>query len=266
MKTTMKVRVVTSLVFASALPCLTISSAFAIDSKQVDTQLAKMLDQISKIPQGGEFEKLQAENTKLLKYLKTVSVQQPIMNDSLKQAGDQGLTVITSDDKKLRCYSWDTLTGGTMHVFSSLLVYDAGNKQFKCQVMYPSGDSEGDPGVTFEGLDTIKTNDGKTVYLVQDLFIGSGMDHGRTITAYTISNGQLKKHPFFQAGKKLLDSISFAFGEYTDTTAFEISKDKKMLKVPEIKAAKPDEAGSGTATGKYLNYYFDGSKYVFKKN
>jgi len=84
--------------------------------------------------------------------------------------------------------------------------------------------------------------------------------------ALSINDGALKKHQFFQAGKKLLDSISFAFGPYGDGTEFEITKDKKILKVPVIKAPGKDEPGSGTPTGKFLNYYFDGSKFVFRKN
>jgi hypothetical protein len=271
----MKGRTVVSFALVSALLCVPISSALALDSKhatqnsvaQVDAQLAKKLEQISKTQESNDFEKLQAENKELLKYLKTVSVQPQIMNDPLKKAVDKGLTVLTSDDKKVRCYSWDTLTGGTMHFFNSLFVYDAGSKQLKCEAQNPSpSDDQEDPGSIFEDISTIKTKDGKTVYLVQDLFIGSGMDHGRTITAYTINDGELKKHTFFQAGKKQLDSISFGFGEYADGTEFELSSDKKVLKVPLIKPAAPDAPGSGTATGKFLNYYFDGSKYVFKKN
>lgn len=242
-------------------------AALAFDSKQIDVQLSKMLAKIESIKTAADdsddYEKLEAANNELLKFLKTASVQQQVMADPLKRSIDKGLSIFTSDDKKLRCYSWDTLTGGTMHNFYSLIVFEAGSKQLKCKVLNPS-DIEGSPGAGFEGVDTIRTNEGKTVYLVRDLFIGSGLIHGRTIRSYVITNGKLSKYPFFQAGKKLLDEISFEFAEYVDGTEFELSKDKKALKVPLIKPPSADSAGSGTATGKFLTYYFNGSKFVFK--
>jgi len=237
----------------------------ALDGATVDKEIAARLEKISKLQNSGDdFEKLEGANSDLLKYLKATAVKPEAMTIPLKKAAESGLSVFTSDDKKVRCYSWDTLTGGTMHIFYSFIAYDAGNKKIKCLVLNPSG-SEGDPGSNIEALDTFITKDGKTVYVTRDLFIGSGLIHGRTIKAYTITGGALKKHTFFQAGKQLLSEISFDFAEYEDGTEFEFSKDKRTLKVPLIKPAAKDSPGSGKATGKFLNYYFDGYHFIFKK-
>lgn len=248
---------------------LSLPSAMALDAEKIDTQLANSLNKINKLfnDQSDDYDKLGNTNLELLKSLRFIAVQPGIMSAPLKKAVNAGLSVYTSDDKKLRCYSWDTLTGGTMHVFYSLIAFDTGAGKLKCRVINPaSSDAEGDPGAAFEGLDTIKTKDGKTVYLVRDLFIGSGMIHGRTIRAYIIAGKYLTNYPFFQpASKKMLNSISFDFAEYGDGTEFELSADKKTLKVPLIKPAAKDSPGSGTATGKFLNYYFDGNKFVFGK-
>ncbi|HNN62208.1 MAG TPA: hypothetical protein PKH78_04170 [Candidatus Obscuribacter sp.] len=243
------------------------TAAQALDGATVDKEIVARLEKISKLQNSGDdFEKLEGANSDLLKYLKATALKPEAMTIPLKKAAESGLSVFTSDDKKVRCYSWDTLTGGTMHVFYSFISYDAGNKQIKCLVLNPSGTgSEGDPGSTIEALDTFTTKDGKTVYVTRDLFIGSGLIHGRTIKAYTITGGALKKHTFFQAGKLLLSEISFDFAEYEDGTEFELSKDKKTLKVPLIKPAAKDSPGSGKATGKFLNYYFDGYHFIFKK-
>ena len=233
--------------------------------ESLDARLTSRLKQISKLGEQ-EDDKLGSVNLDLLKFLKSACLSSISMEDPLNNAIKAGLMAFTSTDKKVRCYSWDTLTGGTMHVFYSLIAYDAGNDQFKCLVLNPATpESEGDPGSCFEALDTIKTTDGKTVYLTQDLFIGSGMIHGRTIKAYVITNGKLTKYPFFQAGTKNLDSISFDFDEYGDATQFELSKDQKTLKIPIIKPAGKDAPGSGHATGKYLTYLFNGTKFVFTK-
>lgn len=240
------------------------SSALAVTGKEADAKLAKMIADITTAQQDSDdYEKLQSLNDEMLKYLKTVIVQPAVMSDPLKAAAKSGLTVLTSDDKKIRCYSWDTLTGGTMHFFYSLIAYDAGNNKLKTLVLNPTG-NEGDPGSTFEDLDTVKTSDGKTVYLVRDLFIGSGMSHGRTISAYVIANGKLTKYPFFQTKKRILNAISFAFGEYDERACFELSRDKKTLKVPLIKEPPEDSPSSGIVTGKYLTYSFNGSKYVYQ--
>lgn len=238
---------------------------FALDINQVDKHITSMLQKISALSQNqaDDYDKLQDANVQLLNYIKKNSTNAQMMKAPLKEACVNGLTAFVSDDKKVRCYSWDTLTGGTMHFFYSLISYDAGNNSFKLKVLNPNDkETEEDPGSCFEGLDTIKTKDGKTVYLVRDLFIGSGMIHGRTITAYMVASGKLVEYPFFKTSKKTLKSINFGFGEYTDATEFVLSPDKKTLKVPLIKPT-PDETGA--ATGKYLNYAFDGSHFVFKK-
>ena len=241
-------------------------SAMAIDTNQVDKQLTSMLQKISTYGQNqaDDYEKLEATNDEMLKLLKKSLLDSRMMKAPLKESIVNGLSAFVSDDKKLRCYCWDTMTGGTMHFFYSLIAYDIGSNKIKCNVLNPSNkNSEGeDPGSCFEGVDTIKTTDGKTVYLVRDLSIGSGMIHGRSITAYMIANGNLIEYPFFQASKKLLNSISFGFGEYSDEAEIKLSPDKKTLKIPIIKKTE-DETGS--ATGKYLNYVFNGSRFVFKK-
>lgn len=243
---------------------------YAAKPKPMDDQLATKLSEIEKLANanaddGYDFDKLQKANDNLVTFLKKVAIQKSVMNDPLNKAQKAGLSTYSSDDKKLRCYSWDTLTGGSMHNFYSMMVYESSNGILKCNVLSPDSSGEGGGGTTFEGLDTIKTSAGKNVYLVRDLFIGSGLIHGRNIYAYGIDNGRLSKVQFFQAGKKMLKQIDFDFAEYGDGTEFKLSADKKTLQVPLIKAAGPDSPGSGTATGKYLTYVFDGSKFVFKK-
>src|SRR5271170_1175383 len=222
----------------------------AVEPDQVDAKLAKLAEKIGKteVP-ATDYDKLQAENDELLKYLESVCVLPEIMASPLKKAMNAGLDVITSDDKKLRCYSWDTRTGGTMHFYYSLIAYDAGSSHIKSLVLNPENNQKnGDPGSAFESADSIKTNDGKTVYLVRDQSIGSTIIHGRTIQAYTISNGKLVKCPFFKTPKQLLDNISYAFNEDSDKTEIHLSDDKKTLRIPLIKP-ETDGYSGGITTG-----------------
>ncbi len=73
-------------------------------------------------------------NDRLTDYLKKVSVKYPqTITAPYPRAIKSGLTVITSDDNKLRCYSWDTRMGGTMHNYSDYIQYQGTNgMQLKC--------------------------------------------------------------------------------------------------------------------------------------
>lgn len=235
---------------------------------QVDAQSTKLLKTISKEAQADsvDYDKLNAANRALRVYLQKALLSRDAMSNPLKKASDAGLEVFTSSDNKVKFCSWDTLTGGTMHIFTSLVAYDAGNGQIKCKIMNETTTLEdgGSPGSMFEALHTVKTKDGRAVYVVQDLAILSGMVHERGIKAYVIANGKLTGFPLFQTPKKALDSISFGFGEYSDRAQFELSADKQTLKVPIVLEDKSGVSG-GKLTGKYLTYRFDGNRFVFQK-
>jgi hypothetical protein len=234
--------------------------AHAAAPSAVDLQLSKYQDKIHDLQQsdnGDNGDKIVAANAALMKYLKSVCTKPELINDPLKKANDSGFTIKTSDDKKLRYYSWDTETGGTMHFFDALVAWDAGNGKWKFRDLNP--DTK-DMGCNYDDLKTVRTNDGQTVYIVQSLSIGSGMAHGYGIEALTIKNGNLIKYGFFQTPKKLLDSIDFSFGQWDERAQIQFTDNNKTIKIPVI---KEDAQGNGVPNGKYLIYEFDGKHYVF---
>jgi len=236
------------------------TSAAAAAPSAADLELSKCLDKITKLKQsdqGDNDDKVVAANAALMKYLKSICTKPELINDPLKKADAAGLSIKTSDDKKVRYYSWDTETGGTMHFFDALVVWDAGNNNWKFKDLNPATK---DMGASYVDLKTVKTNDGQTVYIAKTLSIGSGMAHGYEIEAMVIKNGNLLKYPFFQTPKKLLTSIDYSFGQWDDKADIQYSDNNKTIKIPVI---KNDADGNGTPTGKYLIYEFDGKHYVF---
>src|SRR5208283_3559851 len=106
------------------------------------------------------------------------------------------------------------------------------------------------------------TRDGRTIYLVQDSSSYSSILGTRRIEAYVISNGKLTKFPLFQTPKETLDTIEHPWVGYEPGEVIELSRDKQTLRIPLITTDKGDNS---RATGKFLEYHFNGSRYVFGK-
>lgn len=236
--------------------------ASADESREVDVHLAKLVARISSTDPG-QYEKVNTYCDDLLKYLRSICTEAKVMNSPLSAAQKAGLQVVTSEDRKLRFYSWYTNNGGTMGIFDSLVVYDPGKGKLRCEVLHPSEDSEpGDAGSKYLSIDTIKINDGRPVYLVQDASSYSSAFGARRIESYVITNGKLAKFPLFQTPKKTLDTIEHPWVGYKPGEVIELSPDKQTLRIPLIKT---DAGDISKATGKFLDYYFNGSRYVFGK-
>jgi len=238
------------------------SPTSAYEPAKVDLQLAALVGKISSTD-AGQYEKVGEYCQKLMKYLESVCTDTKVMNSSLSGAQKAGLQVVTSDDRKLRFFSWYTNNGGTMGIFDALVVYDSGNGKLKYEVLHPRKDSEpGDSGSKYERMDTIKTRDKRTVYLVQDASSYSSILGTRRIEAYIISNGKLTGFPFFQTPKETLDRIEHPWVGWEPGDLIQLSQDKQTLRIPLIKTDKDDNS---KATGKFLDYHFNGLRYAFDK-
>ena len=251
------------LAIASLLWLVIINQAKAAENSQIDNKLAVMLNKLSPLKDGCHPDQLNAANGALAKYLCQVCLDRQLQSAPLRKAQDAGLSVVSSTDGKLRYYSWDTLTGGTMHFFDAVVVYDGGSEKMNVELRTDDNNNKNEAASSYDQLDTIKTIEGKTVYLVQGLDIGATILHSRTIQALVIDQGKLKKFPFFRTPKKLLDNISYCFADYGNDTDIKFSKDKQTLSIPLLKA-DPKNPDINIATGRFLTYRFDGSHYVFK--
>lgn len=78
----------------------------------------------------------------------------------------EGLTIATSSDKRLRIYSWDTYTGGTMHFFENVAQYRANGTVSATPL---PNEGEGDPGYWYSDLYAVRGAD--TVFYI-------GLRHG----------------------------------------------------------------------------------------
>ena len=203
-------------------------------------------------------------NKQLMDYLKNIATDVRSIGAKFPLAENRGLINITSDDNRLRLYSWDTWTGSTMHYFDALAQYNIGGASV-ARILNDISDAEHtpDPGSYFSEINSIHTSDGRSVYLVSDYTIASKNEKANGIKAYMIDKGELKNVPFFKTRKLTTNYIDFVYNVSYDSLtsiviSIHLSSDKKKLYVPVVMK-------NGHLQNKYWLYVFKGDKFVYKK-
>jgi hypothetical protein len=163
--------------------------------------------------------------------------------------------VITCKDKSFRIYSWDTYTGGTMHIFYAVAQYLASDKKVYTQSLIDT--ASGDPGLWYSTIYTFAAK-GKKYYLC----IGNGKystaDLGEEVQIYTVSGNLLAQAPIIKTAKGLTNTIHISY----DLSSLESKKDHSIafdeitneLKIPLIDA-------KGKVTNKDIIYKFNGDHF-----
>jgi len=170
---------------------------------------------------------------------------------------EEGLDVATSKDGNFRIYSWDTWTGGTMHVFDNLFQIRDKNKVYTKYFL----DEEGtDSKSYYDSIYQMKIGN-ETIYLATDYTIGSTRDKGGSIKLFRITNGQLKDANIIKTGTGLHNSIHY----YYDAVLVDhkqawpscyFNAAEQMILIPLIYE-------DGKPSGKFIKYKFNGK--VFQK-
>ena len=230
----------------------------------IDSALSKDLIKLTNKSTDGDYAATEKASNELAKRLMQFLPNKSMLTDPLQKSKDAGLQIVSSSDHKLRYYTYDTNTGGTMHFFEAFSQYDAGGGKVKFQRLYPPpapGEDGSDRGcgAMYTQLETVKTNKGRTIYLAFDTAVFDGMDRAYSIHAVEIVNGKLVPAKIFKTTTKLLDEISCAvhagYGE--EGQEISLTENGKKLLIPLLKQ-------DGSPTGKYLNYFFDGNLFIYK--
>lgn len=253
-------RTISELLVAVALVANFCVPGAATAADSIDTKVTELMTGISDAANKPESDTTSAANSKFKQFLKAASASKGLFIDPLVDAQAAGLTVLESKDKKLRVYSWDSLTGGTMHFYESVAQFDVGGKYAYLDLNGPDPKEDEDPGpgALTTDLRTYETVDHKFVYLLLMIGTYSGMDHSHSISAYVIDGGKLKTFPFFDTGKKRLSTIdcSFSSAQWNEGANIQFGKDGKTMKIPIIDK-------NNAITGKFLLYAFNGNAFKF---
>jgi hypothetical protein len=98
--------------------------------------------------------------------------------------------IATSSDGKIRIYSWDTWTGGTMRGMNSIIQYKRNGNVFAKVLFDAIADDSDDAGSFYEKIFTVKGNT-HTYYLAIGESIYSSMDVGESLKVFSIDKNGL---------------------------------------------------------------------------
>jgi len=161
---------------------------------------------------------------------------------------EDGPTIVTSDDRLFRIYSWGGSQGGTEQFFYNVIQYKTGKKTNA--TFYDLGKS-GESRPSYYEIHTIKAN-GQTYYLAMYSIVGSTMDFDNGIQVFAIKNGKLNDNVKIIRTKSGLHSrLSYSIHDRNGGAGPEFNSVKETITLPLI-----DE--NGTATDKSITYKFTG--------
>ena len=169
--------------------------------------------------------------------------------------------IATSGDGRLRIYSWDTWTGGTMRAMNSIIQYKV-NKDVSAKVLFDAiADNSDDSGSFYENIFLVKAKK-ETYYLAVGESIYSSIDVGESLKLFSINqNGLNDKIRIIKDETGLHDKIElfYNYSSYLKNGSPKIHFDSlsNVLLIPIVK-------DKGIIIPRYNKYYFDG-KLFFKK-
>lgn len=172
--------------------------------------------------------------------------------------------ITTSNDGKLRIYSWDMETGGTMHDYASVFQYQG--KSGKVYTWSETGDEESaGPFYTQIFQVPTKTN---TIYLINSTFIASSSLSGQSLDAVRILGEKLdRKARLIRTSSGLTHTVGFAYDFFSvvdrperPIKLFFFDEAKREFRFPVV--IEDDDVPQGRVTDKYIHYRFNGTHFV----
>lgn len=168
----------------------------------------------------------------------------------MKEAGL--LDYVESDDKKLRLYYWNNLTGGTMVSWDNVSQIKDGYDIYCSSenIFYdPYEDGENNNGCPYSQIFTVYANDSVKYYLVEALSLFHISNYDLNLWTVEIENGKMKSVNIFDGDNRLKISYN---SESAQTSRYDAQT--QILYVPEI-----DD--NGKLTGQMKSYKFDGKQF-----
>lgn len=249
------------LVLHSAVVCQT--------PEAIERELLGHLSDVSKYGNysgGYDEEKLSAANEGLRQKLMRYGTRADVLAYGFAALKDE-MYVATSKDGRLRIYSWDMQTGGTMHDFDA--VYQYVGKGGKVHT-WASGDDEDIAGSFFPEIFQVSSRQGP-IYLATSTFIGSTSMHGQSIKVIKINGDDLDLNvKLIRTAEGLTNSVGFGYDFFSvverkerPIKLFEFNEARKEFRFPVV--IEDEKTGLGRVTDRFITYRFNGRYFVKAK-
>jgi len=170
---------------------------------------------------------------------------------------ENALKMATSADKKLRVYSWDNNSGGTMRFFNQIYQFDA-NGNITVNESLASNDSQ----AYFSKIYTVQNKSNESIYLVISNSILSSKYSVQHINAYKIGTENLQSASVFKTKTNTLDKISVEYDFFSVVDRPERPVELITLENNTLKIALIDDKQN--VTSKNLIYEWNGDVFVYK--
>ncbi|MFC3159279.1 hypothetical protein SAMN05443633_103198 [Chryseobacterium arachidis] len=168
----------------------------------------------------------------------------------------ENIYIITSEDKKLRFYVWDTELGGTMKSFDQIIQYSSNGK---VKTIYSKEQSD-TPYFISEIVK--KEINQQNYYLVISNGIFSTKDQAQAVQAYTIRNGQLiDSDKIFKTKTTTLNKIQVDFDFFSVVDRPE--RPFKLIKFDQNKLYIPIVDEQGAVSKKFLIYQLNNNYFQY---
>ena len=170
---------------------------------------------------------------------------------------ENALKMATSADKKLRVYSWDNNSGGTMRFFNQIYQFDA-NGNITVNASLASNDSQ----AYFSKIYTVQNKNNESIYLVISNSILSNKYSVQHINAYKIGAENLQSAAVFKTKTNTLDKISVEYDFFSVVDRPERPVELITFENNTLKIALIDDKQN--VTSKNLIYEWNGDVFVYK--
>ena len=233
----------------------------------IERRILGHLDNISKFGNYGDGydeNKIYAEN----RALKELLVKYGRRSDVLRYAFPKlkgKMQITTSRDGRLRIYSWDEETGGTMHDHDSVFQYRGNSGRV---LTWASATEDEDIGAGFfHDIFQVGTSKGP-VYLAVSTFIGSTSLAAQTLEVMKIVGDKLDRSAkLIRTTKGLTNAIDFQYDFFSvvdrperPVKLFKFDEARRSFSFPVV--IEDEKTPQGRVTNKLITYRFNGSYFV----
>lgn len=241
--------------------------AFAQTPAAIEKELLGHLDNISKYGNyggSGDFDKVDRENSLLKQKLVRYGRRAEVLKYAFPKLKEK-MFVTTSKDGRMRIYSWDEETGGTMHDYDSVIQYQGTRGKIYTWTNEPTDDV--DIGGFYHQIFQVNSKAGP-IYLAVSTFIGSTSLAGQAIKVVKIEGDKLDLNArLIRTNSGLQNSIDFGYDFFSvvdrperPIRLFSFDEAKRSFQFPIV--IEDEKTPQGRVTNRFITYRFDGKYFV----